>query len=49
VKTVLASLIIAAIMSLFGPAAINAAGDIGPGENGSVYLMAGDIGPGENG
>lgn len=48
-RTLLASLVIAAIMSLFGSAAINAAGDIGPGENGSAYLMAGDIGPGENG
>jgi len=49
VKTLLASLVIAAIMSLFGPAALEAAGDIGPGGNGSAYLMAGDIGPGGNG
>jgi hypothetical protein len=47
VKTLLASLIIAAMMSLFGSAAINAAGDIGPGDNGSAYLIAGDIGPGD--
>lgn len=46
-KTLLASLIIAAMMSLFGSAAINAAGDIGPGDNGSAYLIAGDIGPGD--
>jgi hypothetical protein len=46
VRTLLASLVIAAILSLFGSAALQAAGDIGPGE-GSAYLMAGDIGPGE--
>jgi hypothetical protein len=46
VRTLLASLVIAAVLSLFGSVAIQAAGDIGPGE-GSAYLMAGDIGPGE--
>lgn len=48
-RTLLASLVIAAIMSLFGSVVINAAGDSGPGGNGSAYMMAGDSGPGGNG
>ena len=48
-KTLLASLIIAAMMSLFGSAAITAAGDVGPDGNGSAYMMAGEVGPDGNG
>ena len=48
-RTLLFGLIVATALSMFLPAAIQAAGDIGPGENGSVFMLAGDIGPGENG
>ena len=48
-RTLLVGTIIAAVLSWFGPAAIQAAGDIGPGQNGSVFMLAGDIGPGQNG
>jgi len=46
-RTMLVGLVITAILSLFGPAAIQAAGDIGPGDGSSAYLLAGDIGPGD--
>ena len=49
VRTLLVSLVIASVLSLFGPAAIQAAGDVGPGTNGSAYQLAGDVGPGTNG
>ncbi len=48
-KTLLVALITAAVLSLFGPAALQAAGDVFPGGNGSVYLLAGDVFPGGNG
>lgn len=48
-RTLLVSLIIAAVLSLFGSAAVQVAGDIGPDANGSAYQLAGDIGPDANG
>jgi len=45
-RTAVVGLIIAAVLSLFGPAALQAAGDVGPGDA-KAYLMAGDVGPGD--
>lgn len=48
-RTLMISFVIATVLSLFGLASILAAGDVGPGEGGSAYMMAGDVGPGEGG
>ncbi len=48
-RALLVGVMIAAILSLFGSAALQAAGDVGPGTNGSAYQLAGDVGPGTNG
>lgn len=48
-RTLLVGAIISLVLGLFGPAALQAAGDIGPDGNGSAFQMAGDIGPDGNG
>lgn len=48
-RTLLVGLLITVVLALFGPAAIQAAGDVGPDGNGSAYQLAGDVGPDGNG
>lgn len=51
-RMILAGLVFALVLGMSAAGAIVVAGDIGPGENGSLpwtSLHAGDIGPGENG
>lgn len=50
-RLILATLGIALVVSIFGSAALQSAGDIGPGGNGAtprIMYIAGDIGPGGN-
>lgn len=48
-RTLLVGFVVAAVLSLFGPVAIQAAGDNWPDGNGSTYLIGGDNWPDGNG
>lgn len=50
-RAIYAAVLLALLLALVGAGAVQVAGDIGPGQNGSVPTfthVAGDIGPGQN-
>lgn len=47
-RTLLVAAIISLVLGLLAPAALQSAGDVGPGGNSSAFQTAGDVGPGGN-
>ena len=46
------AVVLALLLALLGGSAVQVAGDVGPGQNGSIPTLmhvAGDVGPGQNG